>query len=145
LRLPPTVDPGPGEIQHVTTPGRNYMETLAAAGAWIASPADLVAIFDSLDPELPGPKPLPLDLLAEMLRPVGGQPGQRGYGLGVILYGPNRYGHTGTIESTRAMVQHRGDGVTWAVTVAGSYPGDTPQIERFVNAAFEAAGFVSSA
>lgn len=143
LRLAPTVDPGPDEILHPTTPGRNYMETLGASGAWIATPTDLVTIMNSLDPTTPGWKPLTDETLLAMLDPVGGTIGDRGYGLGVISYGPGRYGHTGTIESTHAMVMNRGDGVIWAVTVSGPYPDDTPRLESIVNQAFEAGGFVA--
>ena len=41
------------------------------------------------------------------------------------------------------MVLDRGDGVTWAITVAGPYPDDTPRLESIINRAFEAAGFIS--
>ncbi len=78
-----------------------------------------------------------------MIVPVGGQFGQRGYGYGLISYGGNRFGHTGTIESTHAMLLNRGDGVTWAVTVAGQSPSETTDLERTVNAAFAAGGFVA--
>lgn len=143
MRLAPTFDPGPDEVQHVTTPGRNYMETLGAAGAWIATPTDLVKIFDSLDVDTGGFKPLAIETVLQMLIPPGGTLGQRGYGLGVISYGDNRYGHTGTIESTHAMVLNRGDGVIWSITVAGQFPGESTSLERIMNEAFEAGGFVA--
>ena len=143
MRLAPTFDPGPDEIQHVTTLGRNYMETLGAAGAWVATPSDLVTIFDSLDVDSGGFKPLSIETVFQMLTPPGGELGQRGYGLGVISYGGNRYGHTGTIESTHAMVLNRGDGVIWSITVAGQYPGESTSLERIMNDAFLAGGFVA--
>jgi len=143
LRLAPTFDPGPDEVQHPTTAGRNYMETLAAAGAWLAAPEDLVIVLNALDLSTPGWKPLDFDTLVAMQTPVNGQFGQRGYGMGLILYGPGRYGHTGTIESTHAMVQNRGDGVIWAITVSGPYPDNTPQLEPIINSAFEAGGFIA--
>ena len=142
MRLAPTVDPGPDEVQHRTTPGRNYMETLGAAGAWIATPSDLVTILDALDLSTPGFKPLDQATVFEMVVPAGGQYGQRGYGLGVISYGQGRFGHTGTIESTHAMLLNRGDGVTWAITVAGQSPGESTDLERIMNQAFAAGGFV---
>ncbi len=143
LRLAPTIDPGPGEAQHRTTPGRAYMETLGGAGSWIASPIDLVTIVDSLDHSTSGFKPLePLTVL-QMLTPHNGALGQRGYGLGVISYGAGRVGHTGTIEATHAMVLNRGDGVVWAVTVAGDWPGESERLEQLVNEAFAAGGFVA--
>ena len=142
LRLAPTFDPGPVETQHVTTDGRNYMETLGAAGAWIASPTDLVTILNSLDRTTPGWKPLEDTTMVQMLTPVYGEFGQRGYGMGMIIYGAGRYGHTGTIENTHAMMLNRGDGVIWSLTVAGPFPSDTPNLEAIINRAFEAGGFV---
>lgn len=143
-RLAATFDPGPDEILHPATLGRNYMETLGAAGAWIATPADLVTVLDALDPSTPGHKLLDAATLESMKTPVGGQRGQRGYGLGLLLYGGERYGHTGTIEATHAMAMNRGDGVTWAITVSGPYPDDTPHLETIINRAFQAAGFVAA-
>ncbi|MFT4656277.1 MAG: D-alanyl-D-alanine carboxypeptidase [Candidatus Aldehydirespiratoraceae bacterium] len=143
MRLAPTFDPGPDEAQHVTTPGRNYMETLAGAGAWVASPTDLVTILDSLDLSTSGFKPLTLETVLAMVVPPGGKFGQRGYGLGVVSYGAGRFGHTGTIESTHAMLLNRGDGVSWAITVAGQSPSESTDLERIMNAAFAAGGFVA--
>ncbi len=143
MRLAPTIDPGPDEAQHVTTPGRNYMETLGGAGGWVATPSDLVTIFNALNTSTPGFSPLPIETVLAMFSPGGGQFGQRGYGLGVISYGGGRFGHTGTIESTHAMVLDRGDGVVWALTVAGQTPSESTDIERIVNNAFVAGGFVS--
>ena len=143
LRLANTVDPGPDEVLHATTPERNYMETLGGAGSWVATPSDLVTILNSLDHSTPGFKPLEPETVLLMETPAGAQHGQRGYGLGLIAYGAGRYGHTGTIESTHAMVLNRGDGVTWSITVAGPYPDDTPRLESIINRAFEAAGFIA--
>lgn len=143
MRLANTFDPGPQEVLHATTAGRNYMETLGAAGSWIATPSDLVTILDSLDHSTPGFKPLEPETVQLMATPGGATFGQRGYGLGLISYGDDRYGHTGTIENTHAMVLDRGDGVIWSITVAGPYPDDTPRLESIINRAFEAAGFIS--
>jgi D-alanyl-D-alanine carboxypeptidase len=143
MRLAPTFDPGPDEAQHFTTPGRNYMETLGGAGGWIATPSDLVNIFDSLDVSTSGFKPLDAATVLAMVVPPGSQLGERGYGLGVISYGGGRFGHTGTIESTHAMVLNRGDGVTWAITVAGQSPGESTDLEQIMNNAFAAGGFVA--
>jgi D-alanyl-D-alanine carboxypeptidase len=143
MRLANTFDPGPQEVLHATTLGRNYMETLGAAGSWIATPSDLVTILDSLDYTTPGFKPLEPETVQLMATPGGAAFGQRGYGFGIISYGGGRYGHTGTIESTHAMVLNRGDGVIWAITVAGPYPDETSRLESIVNRAFEAAGFIS--
>ncbi len=58
MRLASTYDPGPDEIEHRTSIGRNYMESLGGAGAWVATPSDLVTILNSLDLTTPGWKPL---------------------------------------------------------------------------------------
>jgi D-alanyl-D-alanine carboxypeptidase len=144
MRLAPTYDPGPGEVEHRTVPGRNYMEVLGAAGAWVASPTDLVTILDSLDPDTPGWKPLDAGTVAEMKTAVNDLLApDRGYGMGLILYGGGAVGHTGTIESTHAMVFDRADNVTWAITVSGENPSDTVRLAGIVERALVAGGFVA--
>jgi D-alanyl-D-alanine carboxypeptidase len=144
MRLAPTYDPGPGEVVHRSAPGRNYMEVLGAAGAWVASPADLVKIFDSLDPTTPGWKPLDAATVTAMKTAVNDPLApDRGYGMGVILYGGGTSGHTGTIESTHAMVLDRADNVTWAVTVSGENPSDTVRLAGMIDRALVAGGFVA--
>jgi D-alanyl-D-alanine carboxypeptidase len=144
MRLAPTYDPGPGEVEHRTVPGRNYMEVLGAAGAWVATPADLVTILGALDPDTPGWKPLDAATL-EQMRTSASDPlaADRGYGMGLILYGGGAIGHTGTIESTHAMVFDRADNVTWAVTVSGENPSETVRLAGIVERALAAGGFVA--
>lgn len=144
MRLAPTYDPGPGEVEHRSVPGRNYMEVLGAAGAWVATPTDLVTIIESLDPETPGWKPLEPETVAMMKTAVNDPNApDRGYGMGLILYGGGTSGHTGTIESTHAMVFDRFDDVTWAVTVSGENPSDTVRLAGIVDRALVAGGFVA--
>ncbi len=144
MRVAPTFDPGPDEVQHHTVFGRNYMEVLGAAGAWVATPTDLVRIINSLDPSTPGWKPLDETTLAAMKTSVNDLVvPDRGYGMGLILYGGGAFGHTGTVESTHAMVVDRHDGVSWALTVSGEYPGETPDLAKIVDAALVAGGFVA--
>lgn len=144
MRLAPTYDPGPGEVEHRSVPGRNYMEVLGAAGAWVATPADLVRIIDSLDHDTPGWKPLEPQTVAMMTTSAtdAASP-DRGYGMGLILYGGGAVGHTGTIESTHAMLFDRADNVTWAVTVSGEHPSDTVRLAGMVERALAAGGFVA--
>lgn len=143
MRLAPTQEPGPGEVVHRTVPGRNYMEVLGAAGAWVATPSDLVTIIDSLDLDAPGWKPLDAATVAAM-KTSANDPWtpDRGYGMGLILYGGGAVGHTGTIESTHAMVFDRADNVSWAVTVSGENPSETPRLASIVDRALVAGGFV---
>jgi len=144
MRLAPTYDPGPGEVEHRTVLGRNYMEVLGAAGAWVATPTDLVTIIDSLDPATPGWKPLEPQTVAMMKTSATDLSApDRGYGMGLILYGGGAAGHTGTIESTHAMVFDRADNVTWAVTVSGENPSDTVRLAGIVDRALAAGGFTS--
>ena len=144
MRLAPTYDPGPGEVEHRSVPGRNYMEVLGAAGAWVASPTDLVTIIGSLDSETSGWKPLEPDTVAAMKTSVNDPlVPDRGYGMGLILYGGGTSGHTGTIESTHAMVLDRADDVTWAVTVSGENPSETIRLAGIVDRALVAGGFIA--
>ncbi len=144
MRLAPTADLGSADVVHRSVPGRNYMEVLGAAGAWVASPTDLVTILGSLDLETPGWKPLDADTVAAMKTAVNDPASpDRGYGMGVILYGGGAAGHTGTIESTHAMVLDRADNVTWAVTVSGENPSDTVRLAGMVDRALVAGGFVA--
>ncbi len=143
MRLAPTHDPGPDEVEHFSAVGRNYMEVLGGAGAWVATPSDLVKIIDSLDLTKPGWKPLDETTLVEM-QTSGNDPlvPDRGYGFGLLLYGGGAYGHTGTVESTHAMVLDRNDGVTWALTVSGEYPSDSGALAGIVEEALVEGGFV---
>lgn len=144
MRLAPTYDPGPGEVEHRSVPGRNYMEVLGAAGAWVATPSDLVTIIDSLDPDTPGWKPLESETVAMMkTSATDASAPDRGYAMGLILYGGGAAGHTGTIESTHAMLFDRADNVTWAVTVSGENPSDTVRLAGMVDRALVAGGFTT--
>jgi D-alanyl-D-alanine carboxypeptidase len=139
MRLAGTYDTGPDEVVHFSRPGRNYMEALGGAGAWIATATDIARIVDSLDPATPGWRPLGPDLLARMRQPPLGR-ADGGYGLGLILYPDGSVGHTGTLESTHAMVVSRPDGVTWALLVNGEHPRQSASLRSMVDRAF-VAGF----
>ena len=130
MRITATDEVGTDEIDHRPSPGRNFMETLGAAGAWNATPADIVTIVNSIDPATAGPKALPADLLVEMQPHGVGQ-----YGLGLIGY-PGGFGHTGTIQNAHSMVLAQLNGVTWAVTVAGQYPSESSRLAGIVAGAF---------
>jgi D-alanyl-D-alanine carboxypeptidase len=144
MRLAPTYDPGPGEVQHRSAPNRNYMEVLGAAGAWVATPSYLVRIMDSLDASTPGWKPLDAETVAAMTTSATDPlTPDRGYGMGLILYGGGAVGHTGTVESTHSMVFDRADNVTWAVTVSGENPSETVRLAGIVDRALAAGGFVA--
>ena len=140
MRLTSTYDLGPDEVSHHPSPNRNFMETLGAAGAWNATPSDLVTIINSVDPSTPGWKALSPDTIGiiRYRMPRLGPPS--GYGLGVINYGDGAWGHTGTIQNAHSMVLVQPDGVTWAISVSGEYPSITPQLRNIVGDAL-AIGF----
>jgi len=129
MRFTSTYELGPDEVDHHPSPNRNFMEALGGAGAWNATPADVVTIVNSIDPSTPGWKALSPESMAAMQPPAVG-----GYGLGLIGY-PAGFGHTGTIQNTHAMVLAQPDGITWAVTVAGESPSESSQLQSVVRAA----------
>jgi D-alanyl-D-alanine carboxypeptidase len=144
MRLAGTIDPFPNEVQHPSVPTRNYMEVLGGAGGWVATPADVVKILDSLDPAKPGWHPLSPRTLKLMRRPVRHVTYPRAhdhwYGLGLIVSADGSWGHTGTVENAHAMVLARPDGVTWSVLVSGQYPWDSDDLRRIFDDAVAAAG-----
>ena len=144
MRMAATFDPNPREVQHPSVPTRNYMEVLAAAGAWTATPADLVRILDALDPAKPGWHPLSKRMLDVMRRPMPTVPypsaPEHWYGLGLMVSTDGSWWHTGTVESTHAMAFARPDGVTWSVLVSGNYPWETDDLQRIFDETVAASG-----
>ena len=139
MRMTSTYEIGPDEVSHHSRPGRFFMEALGGAGAWNATPSDLVAIVNAIDPKTPGWKALSPPMMTAMRSrvPTGAEPS--GYGLGLINYGGGAFGHTGTIENTHAMVLVQPDGVTWAVTVAGNTPSESESLRGVVQSSLAAA------
>ena len=135
MRMTSTYELGPDEVSHFPTPDRNFMEVLGAAGAWNATPSDLVTILDSIDHTTPGWKAVSASTARSMrFRIDTGQP-PGGYGLGLINYENDSWGHSGTIQNTHAMVLHQPDGMTWAITVAGGVPSNTGSLRNIMHAA----------
>jgi D-alanyl-D-alanine carboxypeptidase len=135
MRLTSTYELGPDEVSHFPSPNRNFMEVLGAAGAWNATPSDLVTILNSLDHDTPGWKAVSPETARSMRFriDVGVPPG--GYGLGLINYENDTWGHTGTIQNTHAMVLHQPDGLTWAITVSGNNPSNTGSLRTIMRGA----------
>ena len=142
-RLAPTVDTTKGDAVHATSPGRNYMETLGPAGGWITTPLDIAKLAASLrDPNSPlldqadvDAMRVPVVVPVEVPAPVNGWT----YGLGLILFGDGSWGHTGTIESTHAIVINRPDGLTVSVLVSGKVPSNTDHLQQVIDLAVAAA------
>jgi D-alanyl-D-alanine carboxypeptidase len=142
MRMAGTYDVRPGDVAHPTTPGRNFMEVLGGAGAWLGTAADLVRIVDGLDTTRPGWHPLSRATLGEMLAPHPGIVYSNGqwYGLGLRVWADGTWGHTGTVENARSMVIRRPDGLTWAVMVSGNAPSSTDRLRARVDKAFATIG-----
>lgn len=143
MRFTSTYEIGPDEVSHHPSPNRNFMEALGAAGAWNATPSDLVTILNSIDPTTPGWKALSTETMDVVRYRVPSDAPAVGYGLGVINYAGDAYGHTGTIQNAHSMVLVQPDGLTWAITVSGESPSNTGQL-RSIMAAALAAGFPNS-
>jgi D-alanyl-D-alanine carboxypeptidase len=132
--LAPTFDTESGDALHISAPGRNYMETLGPAGGWVATPLDVAKLASALRTESPGVHLLDRSTVDTMrvrvLVPVEVPPPPNGwsYGLGLILFGDGSWGHTGTIESTHAVVVNRPDGLTVVVLVSGKEPDNTDDL-----------------
>lgn len=126
----------PGMVVHAEGAGRDFLDVLDGAGAWVGSAPDLVRILDSLDPAMPGWHPLPGDL-ADLMHtwPQGGG----SLGLAMRLWRDGSWGHTGTIESTHSLVLHRPDGYTVSILVSGSRPSETDDLIGYVSRGLSAA------
>jgi D-alanyl-D-alanine carboxypeptidase len=139
--MAPTFDTKAGDALHASSPDRNYMETLGPAGAWVATPLDIATLASSLRSESPGTHLLdkasvdrmrvPVPVPVEDPPPVSGWT----YGLGLILYADGSWGHTGTIESTHAVVVNRPDGLTVVVLISGKFPSNTDDLLLLIDSA----------
>ncbi len=142
--LAPTFDPEVGDALHISAAGRNYMEALGPAGGWVATPLDVAKLAAALRTEAPGVHLLdratvdtmrvPVAVPVEVPLPASGW----SYGLGLILFADGSWGHTGTIESTHAIVVNRPDGLTVAVLVSGKVPSNTDHLLAVIDLAVAA-------
>lgn len=162
MRFAGTFDVGASDVEHASQAGRNYMEVLDGAGSWIASPTDVATIIDSLDEATGGWKALSPEMNAEMrtitLDPApvplpDAEPSPdaapttlppplpvSGYGMGLMIFGPESFGHTGTLENTHAMTMRQPGGITWAITVSGIAPSSSRELATIVTEALAAGG-----
>jgi D-alanyl-D-alanine carboxypeptidase len=144
-RLAPTVDTDPGDALHASGPGRNYMEVLGPAGGWVATPIDIAKLAASLRPDWPGQQLIAPEDVAAMRVPVPvpvetpPPPTWWSYGMGLMLFADGSWGHTGTIESTHAIVVNRPDGLTVALLVSGKYPVNSDDLLPLIESAVVAA------
>ena len=146
--LAPTFDTQAGDALHASSTGRNYMEALGPAGGWVATPLDVAKLASALrlaeiaptEAALVGKSSVdamrvPVPVPVEDPPPLNGW----SYGLGLMLFGDGSWGHTGTIESTHAIVVNRIDGLTISVLISGKVPDITDNLVGVIDLAVAAA------
>ncbi|MGZ4805961.1 MAG: serine hydrolase domain-containing protein, partial [Ilumatobacteraceae bacterium] len=143
-QLAPTTDAALGDALHASTPGRNYMEVLGPAGGWVATPLDIAKVVAALRADSPDDPLLDRATVDEMRVPVP-VPVETpppatwwSYGMGVMLFADGSWGHSGTIESTHAMVVNRPDGLTVALLVSGKFPSNSDDLLTIIDQAVAA-------
>ncbi len=143
--LAPTFDNEAGDAVHASGVGRNYMEVLGPAGGWVATPLDVAKVAAALRSDSTDDDKLLDSATVDMMRvpvpvPVETPPPVTwwSYGLGLMLYADGSWGHTGTIESTHAMVVNRPDGLTVALLVSGKFPSNSDDLLTIIDQAVAA-------
>jgi D-alanyl-D-alanine carboxypeptidase len=128
-----------GDAWQPGPPDSASLNALGAAGDWVATPTDLVRFFDKLArPACGSPEPTPA-LLTARRGPWVKPEDTDWYGLGVMVWdGGASWGHSGTIEGGRAIVEHDADGTTWAITVSGTKPRVGEDLRERVREALDA-------
>lgn len=113
----------PGDARHYVRPGRNYMELLGPAGAWVMSAKSVAVVLAAADPDGSGSL-LTRRLARMMVSPssAGVEDGSWTYGLGIRIFPDGSWGHTGTIESVRAVALRLTDSTILVVLVNGDAP-----------------------
>ena len=98
------------------------INALHPTAAVCGTPTQVAGIYNAIDPATGGWKALTPESMAVMRYrlPTGSAPDE--YGLGIINYPGDAWGHTGTIEHAHSMVLVQPDGVTWAISVSGETP-----------------------
>jgi D-alanyl-D-alanine carboxypeptidase len=113
---------GANDVAHKTPPldepgGGRFMESIGGAGELVGSAVDLVRTIDGLDPTKPGTHLLSAEWYRELTTV---QPGGGSWGLGVEVFGPNAFGHSGALDGARGAFVHQADGITWVLVVNGT-------------------------
>jgi D-alanyl-D-alanine carboxypeptidase len=134
MELVGTYETPPGGVVHLARPGRSFMEALGGAGAWVASASEIALLLSALDPTTPLPHPLSGPTVALMRTPVSVLPPDLDwtYGLGLRLWSDGSWGHTGTLEQTRAVAFVRPDGWTAVALVSGEQPRTSDELRALV-------------
>lgn len=133
---------GPNDVEHRTPPlnepgGGRFMESLGGSGELVGSVIDLVRVVDGLDPAKPGPHLFDDATYRAFTTP---QPGGGSWGLGVEIFKPGEFGHSGSLSGARGAFAHQADGVTWAIIVNGTTPRGGDVLRAAMANALAAAG-----
>lgn len=122
------------EPTYYIDPGSNYMELLGAAGAWSSSAIDLARFARILRASEVDRGPLSPRMWAAMRTPMRLSSGGSSwsYGLGLRLFSGGSWGHTGSIESIKALMIGLPDGGSVAVLVDGDRPERTDDLIEIV-------------
>ncbi len=121
MRLAGTHDVQPGDVVHPSGASRRYMEPLFAAGAWIGTATDVASVLSVL---ARADGPLDPASVAAMRTPISlaSPDPEWTYGLGLRLWVDGSWGHTGTVEQTRAIVLATPPGYVVSLLVSGEVP-----------------------
>lgn len=116
--------------------GGNNIETLGAAGGWIASPVEILKLVVSIDSANYGPNFLSTESI-ELMTDAGLSGGQTIGWAGTD--GRGNWWRTGSLAGTSALVMRQKDGVSWVVLLnSSSYRGNNlaSEINKEMKAAF---------
>ena len=111
-----------------------FLESLSGAGGWLGTSVDLVRFVDGLDPAKPGNHLLNQAMYDQMI-----QSGPGSWGLGVEVFDPGTWGHTGSLTDARSMTVHQADGTTWAMVVNGTFDNHTGALRDLMRRALAVA------
>jgi D-alanyl-D-alanine carboxypeptidase len=163
---------GPNDVDHrsglgPTGDNPTYLEALGPAAQWAGTAADVVRVFDALDPDTAGGAGLLSRgaLAAMTARPSaampsldiestesGGDdpsptadtsttmpPAGQWYGLGLMTWdGGASWGHSGSLPMARNLAIHQADGTTWCILVYGSFDDHANVLMRTMRSAMAA-------
>ena len=141
FRLVGTYEFGDLDALHAVSGQRTYMEQLGAAGAWVATASDVVALIGAIDGQGSDRGFLSSASMKAMTTPATpqGVTPLWDYGLGLRLFASGEWGHSGSIENVHAMAFKRPDGLAVAILVNGSKPKETDTLIQVINEAILAA------
>mgnify|MGYP003346649739 FL=1 len=110
----------PGGYLDVTTRGT---QVLGGAGAWVASPYAVAALFDALNPATPGTKLLSKEWLERMHTVIYAAEYRNG-----LRYRNDAWGHTGSLARVRSAAVVGRSGTVYVVLSEGAKPASSDRL-----------------